>query len=258
MCLFSYISPQTSHRKHTKPKFPKKNKLKTQVKTDQTSAVHSQSINFSDMWLDMLDWLTTGWNSDTHTSNRNCFYSHMAASGHMIESETWSETQELMEVVASVSNSKKYGLIPAGRRLEQSRAECDYITHESMQWLAVLLKCTLGDLCHTKKLLPSCWSLGGVRRGDGVCVCVFCVVGVLIGAQTETKKKKQIPEKSLKLIWAQRWAVGSRVVKESGAGSPTANHRCCQSMATSVWLASWAWPMTSAMACCRHRRSIFL
>lgn len=165
------------------------------------------------MWLDMLDWLTTGWNSDTHTSNRNCFYSHMAASGHMIESETWSETQELMEVVASVSNSKKYGLIPAGRRLEQSRAECDYITHESMQWLAVLLKCTLGDLCHTKKLLPSCWSLGGVRRGDGVCVCVLCGGGVNRSSDWNEKEKTnswKIPEADLSS------ALGCR--KQSGQG----------------------------------------
>lgn len=64
-----------------------------------------------------------------------------------------------------------------------------------------------------------------------------------------------------KLIWAQRWAAGSWLVerkesllKRGGAK----HHRCCQSMATSVWLASWAWPMTSATPCWRHRRSIFL
>lgn len=100
-----------------------------------------------------------------------------------------------------------------------------------------------------------------------------------VKGQTETRKKTKpnVLKKSLKADLSS--ALGCRKLtgwgggggglkswepitcclsKHEGGGAKRKLHRCCQSMATSVWLASWAWPMTSAMPCCRHRRWIFL
>lgn len=35
------------------------------------------------------------------------------------------------------------------------------------------------------------------------------------------------------------------------------DYKCCQSMPTRVWLASWAWPISSVMLCCCHSFWIF-
>lgn len=121
----NYKKCNRCHTENTQtPSFLKK-KLKTEVKTEQKSAVHSQYPN-TVLICGLICW--TDWSPAetlTHTLTPfYCFYSHMVPNCRMVESETWYESQEMMEVVASVSNSTKYGLIPAVRRFEQFRAEC--------------------------------------------------------------------------------------------------------------------------------------